>query len=247
MSRRARIIGGSGYMHIYARGINRQDIFLKQSDYSYFLKVLSGLSCEMGFDIVAYCLMPNHFHLIIYDKDRRFSKIIKRLSISYAMHFNAVYERVGPLFQGRFGSKSIEDIDYLMTVVRYVHFNPEKAGICKMDGYKWSSYKEYLNGSDICSTGTILQLFGGVNEFREYHMVKDNDAHKELEGMEISDEEAVTIVCNVINDSNPEALQNYSNKKRDMYIKEIRECGISTKQLSRITGLSIYVIRHVPK
>ena len=175
MSRRARIIGGSGYMHIYARGINRQDIFLKQSDYSYFLKVLSGLSCK------------------------------------------------------------------------YVHFNPEKAGICKMDGYKWSSYKEYLNGSDICSTGTILQLFGGVNEFREYHMVKDNDAHKELEGMEISDEEAVTIVCNVINDSNPEALQNYANKKRDMYIKEIRECGISTKQLSRITGLSIYVIRHVPK
>ena len=114
MSRAPRLLGRSGFMHIYSRGVNKQDIFLKKTDYNYFLEKLSALSDEMGFEILAYCLMPNHYHLVLFDENARYSTIIKRLSTSYVMHFNNKYSRVGPLFQGRFCGKPIEDDIYLM-------------------------------------------------------------------------------------------------------------------------------------
>ena len=277
MAREARLLGTSGYMHIYSRGVNKQDIFYKARDYRFFLETLSDLSQEMGFDVIAYCLMPNHYHLVIYDADRRFSTIVKRLSISYSMHFNICYSRTGPLFQGRFGGKPIEDLRYLLTVVRYVHMNPQRAGICRMSDYKWSSYTEYLHscvsgtadpgtvGSGtvnsrivdsgqnahgkvgICNVDTVLNLFGGVKEFEDFHTIEDFDSHRELEGSELSDEDAIKIVCDVIQEDNPAAISNYSKKLRDNAIREIRELGVRNKQLSRVTGLSIYVVQHVHK
>ena len=260
MAREARLLGASGYMHIYSRGINRQDIFYRARDYRFFLETLSDLSQEMGFDVIAYCLMPNHYHLVIYDADKRFSTIVKRLSISYSMHFNTCYSRTGSLFQGRFGGKPIEDLRYLLTVVRYVHMNPEKAGICRMRDYKWSSYTEYLHSDDsytnahdkegkegICNVDTVLDLFGGVREFEAFHSVDDIDYHGELEGSELCDEDAIKIVCDVIQEDNPAAICNYSKKLRDDAIRKIREAGVKNKQLSRVTGLSIYIVQHVHK
>lgn len=245
MSRVPRLIGKSGFMHIYSRGVNKQDIFLRNSDYSFFLKKLKDLSEELEFDLIAYCLMPNHYHLVIFDEKRQYSTIIKRLSISYAMHFNVTYERVGPLFQGRFCGKPIENEGYLKTVIRYIHLNPEKAGICSMKLYKWSSYKEYVQGQYICRTEKVLSVFGGLVKFTAFHEIGDDELHEELEGNDITDEEAIRVVCAVIKEENPVAITQFCKEKRDKCIEEIKKLGIQSKQLSRITGLSIFVIRHV--
>ena len=247
MSRTPRLLGRSGFMHIYSRGVNKQDIFLKKTDYNYFLEKLSALSDEMGFEVLAYCLMPNHYHLVLFDENARYSTIIKRLSTSYVMHFNNKYSRVGPLFQGRFCGKPIEDDIYLMTVIKYVHMNPQKAGICKMQEYKWSSYQEYVLGRKICNTDKVINLFGGIVEFMKMHNTEDIATHAELENEKPSDEEAVKIICSILKDDNPTSLVNYSRQKRDMFITEIKNMGIQNQQLARVTGLSMYVIRHVRK
>lgn len=119
MPRGKRLLGSSGYMHIVARGINRQDIFFDDNDRKSFMNIMLHLRKEMDFDITAYCLMDNHVHLIIHDEKKRFSLIMKRLLICYVYHFNEKYNRTGHLFENRFKSECIESIRYLAAAVKY--------------------------------------------------------------------------------------------------------------------------------
>ena len=84
MSRYIRNIGNNGYVHIVKRGINHQDVFIDARDYEYFIKLLTDLKNEMQFEVIAYCLMSNHMHLLIYDNQLRFSVIVQRLYTKYA-------------------------------------------------------------------------------------------------------------------------------------------------------------------
>ena len=116
-----------------------------------------------------------------------------------------------------------------------------------MQEYKWSSYQEYVLGRKICNTDKVINLFGGIVEFMKMHNKEDIATHAELENEKPSDEEAVKIICSILKDDNPTSLVNYSRQKRDMFITEIKNMGIQNQQLARVTGLSMYVIRHVRK
>ena len=104
--------------------------------------------------------------MVIQCPDEFLSKSIQNLLIRYVHYFNTKYKRVGPLFQNRFKSKNVESQAYFIDLCRYVHRNPEKAGIAKTQDYEWSSYKEYIGKAKIVDKNILLHYFNNdVNEF----------------------------------------------------------------------------------
>lgn len=137
----------TGIYHIILRGINRQTIFEDDDeDAIKFLQTLKDYESKSGYEIYAYCLMGNHIHILIKEGQEKLGTAIKRIGVSYVYWYNSKYDRTGHLFQGRYKSEVVENDKYLLTVLRYIHQNPLKAGITKdIEEYKWSSYNEYVN------------------------------------------------------------------------------------------------------
>ena len=127
--------------HVTARGNAKGAIFLTDSDREVFL---SGLILARHLDGVlchAYCLMRNHYHLLVETPRANLDDAMQRLNGTYAMRFNRHHERTGHVFQGRYGTKLITDDDYALTVVRYIAANPVQAGVCAApEDWPWSSY-----------------------------------------------------------------------------------------------------------
>ena len=121
----------SGIYHVILRGVNRQAIFEDDEDSEQFLDILEGCKAVSGFEVLAYCLMGNHVHLLMRVGKEPLSTIFRRIASKYVYWFNVKYDRVGHLFQERFKSEPVEDDAYLATVMRYIHNNPVKAGICQ--------------------------------------------------------------------------------------------------------------------
>ncbi len=179
------------YYHIYNRG-NNQDIFCDEEDYIVFLSLFkrylgkkqskkkSGVlhpSYRNEIKLLAFCLMPSHFHLFVYQHiETAITTFLKSLSVSYAMYYNKKYNRIGPVFQQRYRASRISDDSYLLHISRYLHLNP--------DNYKtwqWSSLP-YYNGrlkADWLRPEQVLELFDGdeYGEFLEDYV----DSKRELE------------------------------------------------------------------
>ncbi len=138
MARKARI-EKNGFYHIVNRGVARNVIFNDKYDNLKFLEILQDASQDYDFEIYSYCLMNNHYHLLMQIKKENLSIIMQKINSRYSMYFNHKYKRVGPLWQGRFKSWYVYDESYLQTLVRYIEFNPIKANITKkIDEYKWT-------------------------------------------------------------------------------------------------------------
>ena len=145
MPRLPRQNSDSGIYHIMLRGINQQTIFEDDEDYFKFVETLENYKAISGYKLFAYCLMSNHIHILIKVEKEDLDLIMKRIAGRYVYWYNWKYYRKGHLFQDRFKSEPIEDDSYFLTVLRYIHQNPVKAGIVKsIDDYLFSSYNNYL-------------------------------------------------------------------------------------------------------
>mgnify|MGYP005778112829 CR=1 FL=1 len=243
--------------HIIARGINKQDIFLDSDDKDYFYGMLKMTKAKYKFDLYAYTLMNNHINLAICDKNDKMSKIMHRICAIYAMYFNRKYERVGHVFQNRFKNVCVDTESYLLNLIRYIHKNPEKDGICNMNLYKWSSYHDYIsyNTDKITDTDFILQLFDrkhaeAVEKFIIFHKQNGIDfCDRNLEfDIVLSDEEAAEIIRRKLKLDNLLLIQNYSTTHRNKIIYSISQiAGIYPKQMSRILGMSERNIQRIIK
>ena len=252
MPRNARYntLSESKIYHVIIKGINEQEIFLEDSDRIKFLALLKHSKNHYTYDIYAYALMNNHIHLIIYDTKNELSKIIHRICCVYAMYFNQKYQRKGHLFQNRFKSKCVDTESYLLNLQRYIHRNPQKDGIELLDKYKWSSYREYLTKADVVSTKFVLDIFDenrnkAITKFIQYNKMFDTEYG--IQDFEIrknlSDEEAIEKIKKVLRVENIMLIQKFRGETRDKYIKNIFKIkGISKKQISRITGISVRTI-----
>ena len=134
------------YYHLYNRGVNRQPIFLCQENWGYFIKQLRKYFLIELTDVIACCLIPNHYHLMIYLKtDDLGSKIMHPFTISYTKAVNRQQNRTGPLFQGGFKASLIDKDEYLLHLSRYIHLNPVMAGLAKHPAeWVFSSYRDYV-------------------------------------------------------------------------------------------------------
>lgn len=205
MPRQQRKKSKSGYYHVIMRGNERMNIFRDEKDKHRFIKTLSDKKLDdkkqkSRFFLYAFCLMDNHVHLIMSEGAEDIAKVMKRISVSYVHYFNKKYKRVGHLFQDRFMSEPVEDDNYLLALVRYIHQNPVKAGMVKSAGeYSWSSYNCYVNDNccflEFIQTDSVLCLISANKDtakklFEEYMNEEVQEVFNDLvEDVEVMSEE----------------------------------------------------------
>lgn len=177
MSARPPIFTPGGIYHVYNRGHNKQTIFYEAKDYQRYLKRLGEYLEKHEVTTLAYCLMPNHVHLLLrQDGDEPIERFIHRLHTAYTMYFNIKYEKVGAVFQGRFKAKIIDTDEYLLHVSRYIHINPIElvyeyaqgpALSVGLGSYPWSSYGEYVETRSalICDPTIIRNYFSNSSMY----------------------------------------------------------------------------------
>lgn len=181
----------NSYYHIYNRGVEKRKIFIDDQDYATFESLLKRyLSNKPTKDsrgrnyiflggevsLIAFCLMPNHFHMIIYQTELgSITKLLRSVCSSYVTYFNNKYNRVGALFQGNFKAIQIKDESYLLFLTRYIHRNP-----ADYLEYEWSSLDYWLGKKNadwldyelICDMSPIEYL-DFINDDREYYLGVD--------------------------------------------------------------------------
>lgn len=170
MSTKARIWYPNTSYHITARGNRKEDIFKDEKDFQRYLNIMeNGLDYfENKFNIMCYCLMDNHIHMMIETTDTHYKEYITRVNSMYARYFNNKYEYVGQLYQGRYYSGIINNDSQVLSVSKYIHLNPVKANMVNSpEEYKWSSYPMYIGERKqrLIKSESILNYFNNDDEY----------------------------------------------------------------------------------
>ena len=179
------------YYHVYARGHSRSKIFLDDQDYGYFLSLFKRYlsnkpqQSKQGIwyahlknkvELLCYCMMENHFHLMLYQKDEgAMEQLMRGVMTSYSRYFNLKYNRTGALFESRYKATLIDKQNYLEHISRYIHLNRKP-----WQKSKYSSINYYLAGNraEWLNTKRVLELFNNKKEYAEF--VADYQAHKNM-------------------------------------------------------------------
>jgi REP element-mobilizing transposase RayT len=159
-----------GLYHLTSRGNRRQRIFLDDHDRHQFLDLAGSVARRRGWLCSSYCLMPNHYHLLLETPEPDLSAGMQEINSRHAMWFNWRYELDGHLFQGRFKSVLVETETHLLELVRYVVLNPVRAGLCRRpEDWRWSSYAAAVSGtmSPPALAERVLSEFGSGFVARE--------------------------------------------------------------------------------
>ncbi len=164
MARQLRIEYRGAYYHVKSRGNQKQPLFFSDDDRYFFLACLEDAHTKFGAVIHVYCLMTNHYHLLLETPRGRLSRIMHLINTRYSIYLNTKYERCGHPFQGRFKATLVEAERYARELFRYIHLNPVRAGMVSLpQNYEWSSFPEYLGSRKAprwMETAFILSLFG---------------------------------------------------------------------------------------
>ncbi len=172
MARKPRIQFAGGTYHIISRGNEKKDIYYDEWDYKLFTSKLYKLSSLLEINVFCYCLMKNHFHLLIQTKHPNLSIFMKGLLGYYATYFNKRHNRSGHLFQNRYKSFIVDNDNYLVQLSRYIHLNPARAGFNKPpEEYKWSSMQYYLNTDkrqDFIKQDLIMNYFKNKESYYSF-------------------------------------------------------------------------------
>ncbi|NHM16501.1 transposase [Eggerthellaceae bacterium zg-887] len=252
MARTPRKISEANLYHVFARGVGRQTIFEDSEDNEFFCGLMRRFVAESTGSILAWCLMGNHFHLLVKMEMKELSSFMKRLEVAYAQHFNRRHDRPGCLFQGRFGSEPIANEAQLLAAVRYIHLNPQKAGIAPFDAYEWSSFKEYAGGPDICNTRLAIDVAGGAQSFERLHREPDGESFAFMEEStdngsarrrKLSDGDARRILEASCGAGWKERLASCEKHERDAVLARLKESGATVRQISRLTGIGRGIVQ----
>lgn len=264
MPRQARKESGTGIFHIMMRGINHQNIFEDEEDNYQFINTLDrmrvrydddGNPCGSNCTYYAYCLMSNHFHLLIREREETVGETVKRIASSYVYYYNRKYGRDGHLFKERFKSEPVNDMAYFTVLLRYIHQNPLKAGIVeKVRDYEYSSWGEYQGTVDpafqVCDTRTVLNriplndLEAWVNDpLPDDYNFLDNE--NERPRLRLSDDQVWQEIIKLAGVTCSSDFQKLERQLQRETLGQLRELGASVRQLERLTGISRGIIQFV--
>lgn len=162
------------FYHVFNRGNEKREIFFEAENYRFFLRRLDRAVQERGSRVIAYCLMPNHFHLLMQETTRGgIGKVMHSVETSYAKAINRRYDRVGHLFQGPFDARHVDRRESLMHVCRYLDLNPVFAKLVSTpEEWEFSSYCDYigLRNGRLARKEVVLAEFDGVDDYRDFVM-----------------------------------------------------------------------------
>lgn len=177
MSRQARKNLKTPFMHMMVQGINKEYIFHKQEYIEEYLDLIKKNQESCQFTILAYCMMSNHAHFLVYAENiKEFSDFMHKINTKFAQKYNKEEKRCGVVFRNRYLTEPIYDRKYLINCIKYIHNNPVKAKIVeKCEDYQYSSYNDYINNTGIVKSNIMLELFG---EDCDYSMLFKNAYEK---------------------------------------------------------------------
>ncbi|MFB0534576.1 MAG: transposase [Anaerolineae bacterium] len=162
------------YYHVYNRGCNRQRIFANAGNYLFLLRRAQSFLADYPLSVIAYCLMPNHYHFLLRpEEDRALSRFIQRLFNSYTQAFNKQQGRSGTLFGGRAKSVPVDTDEYVVHLCRYVHLNPVRAGlVAHPSEWLYSNYLEWVErrGGTLVDRVFVRQYFPTASDYEAFVM-----------------------------------------------------------------------------
>ncbi|WP_029035363.1 transposase [Salinimicrobium terrae] len=183
------VLEPGNYYHIYNRGNNGDKIFFEDGNYTYFLELYKKYIAPVT-NTLAWCLMQNHFHFLVYLKEEKeiiktdlkystksessatdHSRQFSHLFNSYTQAVNKKYSRTGSLFEKPFKRKKISSEDYLKNLIYYIHNNPVHHSVAEIiSSYPWTSYQDFFNEKEsLIQKKEVLELFGDFENFENYH------------------------------------------------------------------------------
>jgi len=263
MARVRREKAASGVYHVMLRGINHQRIFEDDKDYERFLETLVYVVQQYKSEhdkiccrFFAYCLMDNHVHLLMQEIDEELSKTMQRIEISYAYFCNQKYGRDGHFFRGRFRSEPVNDFDYFLTLLRYIHQNPVKGGLTNsVEDYPYSSWHEFQEigymvrrksepGTRymvrICDVKSVLNRieYDVFAELVNQNLPNDFDPMKEnvFKRNRMSDDEVMIAIKKIGKCNSISEFQKKNQKEQTDIITSLWLEGATQRQIERVTG-----------
>ncbi|MBQ9015454.1 MAG: transposase [Firmicutes bacterium] len=240
MPRRARQRSCTDIYHVILRGINRQQVFYDEEDYEYFIRLLNRFQNVSQYEVYAYCLMGNHIHLLIKVTQEPLGKIFQRIGAAFVYWYNLKYQRVGHLFQDRFKSEPVETEGYFLTVLRYIIWNPVKAGLCVSPfDYPYSNAKAILS-----QRRPVFPCNLTTDELAEYIAQDKEDVCMDIfEGPRrgMTESAAKDLIRKEFGTTFPTISKENRETLNSSIIRLFKQ-GISIRQLSRLTGISKSII-----
>ncbi|MFW6115929.1 MAG: transposase [Chloroflexota bacterium] len=172
MPRRTTEFAVGHYYHIYNRGAGKENIFRDQENYHYAVGLLEQYAHQLQVFVVAYCLMPNHYHLLLRQDGAQPAGLLPQLVFNrYTKAFNKRYARTGTLFEGRYQSVWVDKIEYLFHLCRYIHANPVKARlVSRPEDWAFSNYLEWIDARDgtLVDQDFVAESFPEPARYREF-------------------------------------------------------------------------------
>lgn len=224
MPRIARSSLGTSFFHVIVQGINKEYIFSKKEYIQKYLELIGKKKEDYNIQILAYCIMNNHAHLLIYAEDyKELSKFMHKINCIYAQYYNSCEDRVGVLFRNRYVSEPIYKEDYLLNCIHYIHMNPVKANmVSKCADYKYSSYNQYIKNEGVAKSNILKEIFGSQDWKDIFGLLDSNVMFKD---MVIENEQILNDVVKRFERDNNKILEEILNDKMllERLIKILRE------------------------
>ena len=192
--------------------------------------------------------MSNHIHILLKTGKEDIDVIMKRIAGSYVYWYNWKYYRKGHLFQDRFKSEPVDDNEYFLKVMRYIHQNPMKSGIVKdINGYPNCSYWEYAEDKDELADKNFVYEIIERESFIEYHREENEDKCLDIDELvfRLSDEDVIEEIKKVSGCENTTEFLSLNPMQRDKCIKKLKDKGLSIRQISRLTGVSKGMVERI--
>lgn len=188
MSRPLRIEYPGAWYHVMNRGRRSEAIFSNHKDYEMFIALLQDATELWGVKVSAYCLMGNHYHILLQTPLGNLSRFMRHLNGVYTQRYNSTHGYDGQLFRGRFKSILVEEDNYLLEIVRYIHKNPLRAGmVSQLEDYRWFSHPDYLASrqeGEWLYTDVILNMLSEKTDIRQaYLKFMHNDNSDKMNGV----------------------------------------------------------------
>lgn len=235
----------TGFYHACARGTGKQIIFETDDDRWEFLELMRDCCRDAGVTVVAWCLMSDYVDLVLADYEDAMSAAMQRLLLTYARRFNKRTGRAGCLFRDRFERRSLDTDWQVMEAIRFVHADPQEAGISLIERYPWSSFPEYLRAYDNDMTrgfsdpSCVLELFGSAKAFIAYSLSTPDGGEPALCDMKETEWERHAFADKMAKSLGVplNGVKTAPPAQRDTVIVGLNNAGFTVRQIERYTGI----------
>lgn len=239
MPRQARKNLDTPFIHVMIQGVNKEYIFYKKEYIEKYMEIMKKNQKEFDFIIIAYCVMNNHAHFLIYTEDiKEFGKSMQKINLIYAQMYNKKEKRCGVLFRNRYQTEPIYNIKYLINCIKYIHNNPVKAKMVeKCEDYKYSSYNDYKNNVGVTQSKVMRDIFGKKCDYTQLFKRSYEKRYMDIqeENKEITKEYILEGILEFKKEESLEIVEILSNriifKNMIYYLKE--SCGFKYIEIQK--------------